>query len=110
MQNDLLHTMSELTPPSVPTCWSGPPGITLSPRQVERGMQLAKERGLDNVQLQVRARGTLRSGRPGAALPAAACVTAITLHLLLLCVILGALGCAQSPRPCVWQQRTTART
>jgi MPBQ/MSBQ methyltransferase len=28
-------------------------GITLSPRQVERGMQLARERGLENVKLEV---------------------------------------------------------
>ena len=41
-----------------------PSGITLSPKQVQRGMQLAKERGLRNVELKVGGRQVSFFGQP----------------------------------------------
>ena len=41
-----------------------PAGITLSPAQVKRGTELAKERGLENIQFQVRTKAFHLAGVP----------------------------------------------
>lgn len=47
----------------LPACKCLVPGITLSPRQVQRGTELAAERGLNNVSFKVGAETKAQAGR-----------------------------------------------
>jgi hypothetical protein len=67
LQADVQHSEIWFPPCALPLaacCW-WPAGITLSHKQVQRGMQLAAERGLTNVKFMVRHTAHLKSACSG---------------------------------------------